>query len=412
MTTPRSKLALILAVMAGSAMMPSFAAAAPPIVFTDGPGAAGNLVALDARWQAVFEIDGRRVTRPAAEVVRWGNLKTPPADKSVVLLTGDGLLVAEPTRYGDGKLHVTSSIAGDVPLPRPAVRAIIWQTTADIARWERLLDTTNLPPDTDRLVLTNGDQLTGRVVALSAEHLTWRAPSGDIRLDLDRIAALGLASSPPGSAGGRAAPEAQPRNTTMRAIVGLSDGSRLIAQSLVIADENATLHLPPDVQLRVPAKQIALVQPLGGRATYLSDLTPQSYRHVPFFDIPWEYRRDRNVKGRWLESGTQHFAKGLGLHSASRLGYALDRPYQRFEAQVAIDDGAAPHGSVVFRVLTDDGDGQWRPRYASPIVRSGDKPVSVSVNLSGAKRLSLLVDYADLGDLSDHANWLEARLID
>jgi hypothetical protein len=311
MTTPRSKLALILAVMAGSAMMPSFAAAAPPIVFTDGPGAAGNLVALDARWQAVFEIDGRRVTRPAAEVVRWGNLKTPPADKSVVLLTGDGLLVAEPTRYGDGKLHVTSSIAGDVPLPRPAVRAIIWQTTADIARWERLLDTTNLPPDTDRLVLTNGDQLTGRVVALSAEHLTWRAPSGDIRLDLDRIAALGLASSPPGSAGGRAAPEAQPRNTTMRAIVGLSDGSRLIAQSLVIADENATLHLPPDVQLRVPAKQIALVQPLGGRATYLSDLTPQSYRHVPFFDIPWEYRRDRNVKGRWLESGTQHFAKGL-----------------------------------------------------------------------------------------------------
>jgi hypothetical protein len=396
------------------------AAAAPPLVWTDLPRADANLVSIDAQGQVVFDIDGRKTARPAADLVRWGHLKPPPADKPAILLAGDGLLIGEPTKLADGKLHVVSALAGEVLVPRAALRAILWHGASDISRWERLLDSAKRPPDTDRLILTNGDELTGRAVSLSTEHLTWRGSAGELRLEIDRIAAVGLfppasgrsaISSSLGSAGGRTASEAPPRSRQQK-IIGLTDGSRLTADSIVVAADTASLELPHDIQLRLPANQVAMVQPLGGRATYLSDLAPQSYRHVPFFDIPWNYRRDRSAGGRWLESAGERYAKGLGMHSASRLGYVLDRPYKRFEAEIAIDDSAAPHGSVIFRVLTDDGDGRWNSRYTSPTVRSGQRPIPISVDLSGAKRLSLLVDYADFGDLSDHANWLDARLIE
>ena len=98
------------------------------------------------------------------------------------------------------------------------------------------------------------------------------------------------------------------------------------------------------------------------------------------------------------------------MHSASRLTYDLDRPYRRFDAELAVDDVAAGKGSVVFRVFVDEGDGRWRAAFTSGIVRGGP-PLPMSVDLQGAKRLSLLVEFADRGDERDDADWLDARLI-
>ena len=47
---------------------------------------------------------------------------------------------------------------------------------------------------------------------------------------------------------------------------------------------------------------------------------------------------------------------------------------------------------------------------ASEVVRGGQPPVPISVDLDGVKRISLLVDFADRGDELDHADWLDARL--
>jgi hypothetical protein len=99
--------------------------------------------------------------------------------------------------------------------------------------------------------------------------------------------------------------------------------------------------------------------------------------------------------------------KGLGMHSASRLTYALTRPYGRFQAEPAIDDQTGG-GSVGFRVFVDGQVG-----YASPIVRGGQPPVPVSVDIAGAKRIDLVVDFADRADELDHrgrqANRLRGR---
>jgi hypothetical protein len=49
--------------------------------------------------------------------------------------------------------------------------------------------------------------------------------------------------------------------------------------------------------------------------------------------------------------------------------------------------------------------------YKSGIVRGGEAPQTVSVDLAGAQGITLTVDYADRGDELDRADWLDARLM-
>ncbi len=149
------------------------------------------------------------------------------------------------------------------------------------------------------------------------------------------------------------------------------------------------------------------MQPLGGKAVYLSDLAAASYKHIPYLQLAWPYEQDFNVLGGALRSGGAVYLKGLGLHGAARLTYDLERPYRALQAELAIDDVAAGHGSVDVRVFVDTGAGRWEPRYASPTVRGGQAPVAMSVDLTGVKRISLLVEFADRGDERDEADLLK-----
>src|SRR5204863_4962681 len=140
-----------------------------------------------------------------------------------------------------------------------------------------------------------------------------------------------------------------------------------------------------------------------GRARYLSDLEPESYRMIPYLTLEWPYRADRNVVGTQLRAGGRLYAKGVGMHSTARLTYRLDKPYRRFDAELAIDDETRGRGSVHFRVFVDN-----QERYASPPVRGGMTPVPIRVDITDGKQLSLIVDFGERADELDHADCLDA----
>jgi hypothetical protein len=94
------------------------------------------------------------------------------------------------------------------------------------------------------------------------------------------------------------------------------------------------------------------------------------------------------------------------MHSAARLTFALDKPYKKFEADLAIDGRSGERGSVVFRMFAGA-----EERYRSPVVRGNQARLPISVDVAGARQISLVVDYADHGDEQDYADWLNARLL-
>ncbi len=71
-----------------------------------------------------------------------------------------------------------------------------------------------------------------------------------------------------------------------------------------------------------------------------------------------------------------------------------------------MDDSASGGGSVRFRVFVDG-----QEKFTSETIRGGMKNLPISLDISGAKQLDLVVDYADRADVLDHADWLNARLI-
>lgn len=356
---------------------------------------------------AAFEPDGKlqfsgAEQKPvlAGELAYWGAFAAPSAGAQF-LLAGGGQVVVDAARIEKEFATGQSPALGAVTLPIEMLSAVVLKPPSDRQTYDQMLTRlTKLDSQTDRLLLDNGDELTGTILALDDKAVQFESGSGKLTVEVEKVAALAF----------NATLVLEPRLTGLRMLVGLRDGSRVTAVAISSQQNQARLKLSGGVELTAPLEAIVALQTLGGRSQYLSDLAPASYRHLPYLTLEWPYRNDRSVAGGPLRAGGKLLAKGLGMHSPARITYELPGAMKRFDAEVAIDAEAGNRGSVIFRVFIDDGSGAWQERLATPVVRGGQHPLPVTADITGAKRISLLVDYADRGDEMDHADWLNARV--
>ncbi len=392
---------LLLALLSLWVAVAARAADAPEGVTAAGEKFAGPLtsIAADGAWQFGADETARRVA--PADLAWWGAFAEPAAGGQIVLADG-GLIVADNLRIEKELLRGQSPALGSVPLPLELLAGLILHPPASQAERDQLFfRLAGLEATSDRLLLDNGDQLNGTLLGLEGKSIQLEASGQTTAVDVDKVTAVAFNGTL----------VRRPRPTSQRMLVGLRDGSRLTAVGLSLAEGKLQLKLAGGAELTAALVDVVALQSLGGRIEYLSDLKPASYRHLPYLQLTWPYANDRSVLGSQLRAGGRLVAKGLGMHSPARITYDLPGEFRRFDAELAIDAETAGRGSVIFRVFVDDGSGAWQERHSSPIVRGGAAPVSISVELAGAKRISLLVDYADRGDELDHADWLNARLV-
>lgn len=100
------------------------------------------------------------------------------------------------------------------------------------------------------------------------------------------------------------------------------------------------------------------------------------------------------------------YAHGIGSHANSEWTLDLKGVARQFRALVGVDDEVGKFGSVVFVVCVD---GQEAAR--TPVLHGGDAAVPISVDLTGAREMTLTVEDAGDGIDYDHADWAEARLV-
>lgn len=197
-------------------------------------------------------------------------------------------------------------------------------------------------------------------------------------------------------------------------VVDLLDGTRLRGRCVELDAEGLDLRIVDGLLVELPLDHVVEIVRDDGRLAFLSELAPSLVDEgSPFGDdlgMVWPHRVDANVRGGPLRALGRTYARGLGVHAPSRLGWDLGGAWSELRVACAIDDDVLvepARGSVVFRIHVD-GELRWE----SGVVRGGDPPVSPPrLSLEGANELVLEVDASEDFFVADRADWLRPVLI-
>lgn len=158
-------------------------------------------------------------------------------------------------------------------------------------------------------------------------------------------------------------------------------------------------------EVKIPIEKVQTLDYSLGKLRYLSQMEPREVKYVPFFDVTWTYRRDRNLEGGPIRVGGKTYERGLALHSRTLLRYRLGGEFRRFQTVMGIDQTIERHGNVHV-VISGDG----KTLHESD-VRVKDAPVPLDLDITGVRDLEILVDFgADLKDTGDRLDLADAKV--
>lgn len=398
--------------------------------FLTGPGVA-EAIFLDANAEGVEE----RVVRDD-ELIRFGLGAERPRLPLVSLVDGS-ILAGELVSLGSEALLLDSQLYGELSLPLGLIRGIALRPPYDPAARDALLDRiARYDGSDDAVELTDGPTALG---VWSPGVSTDVRPSGPVpfgtRLDRffiettsadkpleysrERVRAIFVAPAARSNVAERA---------TAFAWWGFRDGTLLRVVSRTPGEDTVRAALACGLELTLEMdsvrEEIALIESVGPHATPLSRLEGQAYRHTPLTGRTLPLGVDASSMGGRLRADGGYVATGIGMHARSRVVFAFDRAYRRFDAEVAIessavaeatDDTSAGQGGEnrgsVFGAVYLLKEGSWSHSVETPIVRGGDSPYPLHVDVTGAQALMLVVEESDGADVLDRAAWLDARLV-
>jgi len=380
------------------------------VELTDGTTIEGQRIELG---RGVVVLDSRRLK--TERIVRWDRIvekretgPRPPATGDLVLLVGGDRLSCKVQ-----SIDLEHLVAGWDGLTRPGVfripleriRAVLFGSGVP-ERLRRRLKSGDKVRSGDELWLRGGDRLVGELKSLDTEAVVLATEAGNRRVARKSVAAL-LVN-----------PEllVEARRRTRHVRVAFADGSRLTSAWPTSHPRDGLIGLVlsgigsnTDESARVQALShtIRSVQYFGVGMLRLTRLKPTRVVHTPFLGAVRAPVVDGSIGGGPLEVGGRWSANGLGMTSRTRMTWDLDGRHRFFCARVAIDDTAGSGGDVVFGVLLDG-----RSVWSSGPVRGQERLRAVGpLDLSGARTLTLVVDYGRRADVKDHAVWLDPRLV-
>ncbi len=114
----------------------------------------------------------------------------------------------------------------------------------------------------------------------------------------------------------------------------------------------------------------------------------------------------KSVEGNPLSIHGQAFDRGIGTHAVSTFLINLDGKGKRFTAFVGVDDEVKEDKATIdFYVLGDK-----KVLWESGVMKKGDAPKKLDIDISGIKLLGLLAGDAGDGNDWDHADWADAKI--
>jgi hypothetical protein len=191
-------------------------------------------------------------------------------------------------------------------------------------------------------------------------------------------------------------------------------GWHLQARSIALVDDKLEVTLLSGAVIQEPWELVRRLDYSSGKLTYLSDLEPQSVQWTPFIKFGtaveglshyYGLRRDEGREHQPLRIAGKTFTKGVSIYSRTLATYRLPAGMKKFQAVAGIDD-AVREGGVVRLEISADGKSLF-----NQTINGSNSPVALDLDISGARKLSILVDYGDDFDAGDYLDLGDARML-
>ncbi|MBA3314746.1 MAG: NPCBM/NEW2 domain-containing protein [Planctomycetota bacterium] len=373
----------------------------------DGKSLDGKVASIDAKT-LTLESEGRTSPVPLDSIleISFDGASQPSGettDGQVTVRLSDGSRLTCRQTTMEGRTLVADSLAaGRLQLPWNAVQAIRFRPTdpAVESKWSELVASA---PERDLLVVRNRDvldRLEGTVSGLDEANLVFLV--GETRVPIDR-------SKPKlfGVVPGRA----QPSKSTPLCELRFRNGDRLALAGVEMKGDSLTLKPAAGGTTTVHLDAVASIDFGQGKVTSLSQLEPREKKHAPYFgselDSVFDVRIDHSDAGPQvpIRIDGQTFQRGLVIHSQTRLNYRLNGDYRRFVAVAGIEQLVRPRGRVTLTITADG-----KELFARE-VKGSDSPIPLDLDVTGARELTIFVDFGGDLDDGDHLALGDARLI-
>jgi hypothetical protein len=240
----------------------------------------------------------------------------------------------------------------------------------------------------------------GIVSDLNDTHLAIQTSGGaDItNVPLSTVASVDLATT--------ANPSTAPTEFKPSFRLSLADGTIVSADSVSLSADKVKFKTADAVDRAVPLSNLTDVEQINGPLIWLSAGPITQEIQTPYFgDRTQPAQMDKTVQGDSIRFGDREFARGIGVHSYSKLVFNIPPGCQSFRTQYALD-GDATWANVTVRVKLDD-----RVALEKANVIVGQLSPVVTLDLTGAKTLILEVDYGENYDVQDRLNWIEPAFL-
>jgi hypothetical protein len=358
--------------------------------------------------QVTVEADGKRVSIPADKLAGLAASAQPakPAwEPGVWVDLADGSsLVGADYAVQNGQAKIVLRDGKTIEMPTRDVVAVRMQhpNDAGLAEWTRIRD---LETTSDLLVVRKESAIDYHrgVLRDVTESVVHFEADGE-RLPVKRAKVLGLIYF---QAAGRQLPEAVCRVTD-------ADDCSWAVRAIHLSGNDLQWTTPLGISVARPLTAVARVDFSRGKIVYLAELQPETQEWMPYFGIGKdlaslrEYfapKQNRSLDLGPLELGGKSYTKGLALRSRTRLVYRLPDKFGRLKAMAGIDDRVRPRGNARLVIQGDD-------RVLLETTLTGTEPPKpLDLDLTGVRRLTILVDYGEDLDVSDHVDLAEVRVL-
>ncbi len=378
----------------------------------DGEVVVGSLRQITDKWDiGIFAMKSKLVPNTELISVRQQKIQLPelPSGPQVCLTSGGRLCIDPKKKIDLRDEHLSVSLARTAqPKDKGPIRIYlafvecIWfkppNRVPDASAFRRQFLESRRRQDV--VLKTTGDRISGTVLNLShKDGCKLRTSRDTVDIPFGQIAAIGFNSNL----------LTTPLRKGKIARCVLAGGERITLQSakVVAKTDRIVGQLVEGNTITFPVSRLLGLQLENSRATYLSDLKATKFAHTPFLSVRWNFCKNRNVVGKPLRLSDGVHDRGIGMHSASRLTYELDGKYSWFEAKVGLDLRTGRRGNVDVSVVCD---GRAKIVWKANLGKK-QRERDVRLNVQGAQTLTLCVDFGRYGDVGDHVNWANARLV-